>query len=260
MRWALGLEYDGRMHCGWQSQPSGCSVQDKLEVALSAVAQDEIAVIAAGRTDAGVHAYGQVVHFQSDVERPQTAWIRGVNAHLPETIRVLWAQPVPEDFHARFSATARSYRYVLYNHPIRPALAAGKAGWFHEYLDAHAMALAAESLLGEHDFSSFRAAECQAKSPIKLMHQANVFRQGQFVIFDFTANAFLHHMIRNVVGCLVYIGAGRQPVTWISQLLDARDRKSAAPTFSPDGLYLTGVRYDARFGLPEVSGGAFVFL
>jgi len=258
MRFALGVEYDGRAHCGWQSQPNNCGVQDKLEAALSQLAQHRIAVIAAGRTDTGVHASGQVVHFDTSTERPLIAWVRGVNAHLPESIRVLWAQPVSDEFHARFSATARSYRYLLYDHPVRPALAAGKVGWFHEKLDVEAMAQAAQSLLGEQDFTSFRAAECQAKSPIKVMHQARVSRHGDYVIFDFTASAFLHHMVRNIVGCLVYIGAHRQSVTWLSQLIVARDRTSAAPTFAPDGLYLTGVRYDASFGLPGVSNHPFI--
>jgi tRNA pseudouridine38-40 synthase len=234
-------------------------VQDKVEAALSQLAQEGITVVAAGRTDAGVHARGQVVHFDSRAERPLTAWIRGVNRYLPETIRVLWVQPVGDDFHARFSAISRSYRYVLYNHPIRPALFAGRAGWFYQPLDVADMASAAQSLLGEHDFTSFRAAECQAKSPVRVIQQANISRQGHYVIFDLTANAFLHHMVRNIVGCLVYIGAGRQPVTWLSQLITSRDRTSAAPTFAPDGLYLTGVCYDARFGLPEISA-PLVFL
>ena len=258
MRFTLGLEYDGRPHCGWQSQPSGCAVQDSLETALSALAQETIAVVAAGRTDAGVHASGQVVHFDTPVQRPLAAWVRGVNSHLPESIRVLWAQVVETDFHARFSALSRSYRYVLYNHPVRPALAAGRVGWFHETLDADVMAFAARCLLGEHDFSSFRAAECQARTPVRVLHDLQVRRLGDYVIFDFTANAFLHHMVRNIVGCLVYVGARRKPADWVAELLAACDRKLAAPTFAPDGLYLVRVRYDARFGLPETQVHPFI--
>lgn len=258
MRLALGIEYDGRAHCGWQSQPSACAVQDKLEAALWALAQEKIGVVAAGRTDAGVHATGQVVHFDSQVVRPLTAWTRGVNTHLPESIRVLWAQPVQEDFHARFSALSRSYRYVLYNHPVRPALAAGRVSWFHEALDAEAMAVAARTLVGEHDFSSFRAAECQAKTPVKMLQEIHVQRFHDYVVFDFTANAFLHHMVRNIVGCLVQVGAGRKPASWVAELLVARDRRLAAPTFAPDGLYLVRVRYDARFGLSEGSMDLYI--
>lgn len=251
MRFALGLEYDGRPHCGWQSQPSKCAVQDKLQAALSTLAQDDIHVIAAGRTDAGVHACAQVVHFDTKAERPLTAWVRGVNTHLPETVRVLWAQAVSEDFHARFSAISRGYRYVLYNHRLRPALAAGRVGWFHEPLDVQQMTLAARSLLGEHDFTSFRAAACQARSPVKSLTQADLHRHGDYILFDFAASAFLHHMVRNIVGCLVYVGARRRPAHWLAELLAARDRTRAAPTFAPDGLYLTQVRYDARFALPD---------
>ncbi|MBA2689290.1 MAG: tRNA pseudouridine(38-40) synthase TruA [Burkholderiales bacterium] len=258
MRMVLGLEYDGRPYCGWQSQPSLCGVQDKLQAALATLAQENIAVVAAGRTDAGVHACQQIVHFDTEAERPITAWVRGVNTCLPETIRVLWAHPVAADFHARFSAISRSYRYVLYNHPLRPALVAGKVGWYPQPLDVPTMASAARQLVGEHDFSSFRAAECQAKSPVKSLQQSDVSRRGDYVVFDFTAPAFLHHMVRNIVGCLVYVGAGRQPAQWIAELIAVRDRARAAPTFAPDGLYLTRVRYDARFGLPQCDATVFI--
>lgn len=251
MRIALGVEYDGRDHCGWQSQPSGCAVQDALEAALSVLADERIAAIAAGRTDAGVHATGQVIHFDTLATRPHSAWVRGVNTYLPKSIRVLWAHSVLEGFHARFSAVSRSYRYLIYDHPVRPALAAGRVGWFHQVLDVEAMERAAQSLLGEHDFSSFRSVECQAKTPIRTIHEACVRRLSDYVIVDFTANAFLHHMVRNIIGCLIYVGAHRQPVEWIAHLTRVRDRSLAAPTFPPDGLYLTRVRYDARFGLPE---------
>jgi tRNA pseudouridine38-40 synthase len=258
MRIALGVEYDGRNHCGWQSQPSGCSVQDALEAALSTLAGEEIAPVAAGRTDAGVHATGQIVHFDTHATRPQTAWVRGANTYLPKSIRVLWAQPVSEDFHARFSAVSRTYRYVIYNHGVRPALMAGHVGWFHEALDVEAMARAAQNLLGEHDFSSFRSAECQAKTPVKIVHETHVRRLGDYVVVDFTANAFLHHMVRNMIGCLVYVGTHRQPADWITDLTRARDRTLAAPTFAPDGLYLIRVRYDARFGLPEAKAESLI--
>jgi tRNA pseudouridine38-40 synthase len=255
MRYALSLEYAGYAFCGFQSQPSGCGVQDALERALGAIAAAPVRVIAAGRTDAGVHALSQVVHFDSDAVRPSTAWIRGVNAHLPVTAGVLWAQGVPDDFHARFAAIRRHYTYLLCDRGQRLALEAGRVGWYHQALDIAAMQAGAVSLLGEHDFSSFRAAECQAKSPVKTLAHLTVARRGQFVQFDFSANAFLHHMIRNMVGALVYVGAGRQPAGWIAELLAARDRRHAAPTFAPDGLYFRGADYDARFGLPPTVRG-----
>ena len=250
MRYALSLEYAGFAFCGFQSQPSGCGVQDALERALGEVAAASIRVIAAGRTDAGVHALSQVVHFDSDAVRPSTAWVRGVNAHLPSTAAVLWAQAVAEDFNARFAAHRRHYTYLLCDRPQRPALEAGRVGWYHQPLDVAAMRVAAASLLGEHDFSSFRAAECQAKSPVKTLEHLAIARCGACIRLDFSANAFLHHMIRNMVGALVYVGAGRHPPGWIADLLGARDRSRAAPTFAPDGLYFRGADYDARFGLP----------
>lgn len=259
MRFALGIEYDGAPHCGWQSQPSGCAIQDKLQAALSSLAGEVVSLVAAGRTDAGVHACGQTAHFDTDALRPLSAWVRGVNTSLPDSIRVLWAHPVPEEFHARFNALSRSYRYVLYNHPVRPALLARKVGWHHRPLDADGMAEAARSLLGEHDFTSFRAAECQARSPVKTMYAASVRRAGDYIVMDFTADAFLHHMVRNIVGCLVHIGAGSVRPAWLGELLLARDRTLAAPTFSAAGLYLLNVRYDARFGLPVAAENGWPF-
>ena len=250
MRIALCAEYDGRAFCGFQSQPDGCAVQDALEHALRAVADAPIGVVAAGRTDAGVHATAQVVHFDTDVARPDSAWVRGVNAHLPRACAVLWAQPVTAEFHARFAAQARHYTYLLLNRPQRPGLSAGRVGWYHRPLDAAAMATAAEALLGTHDFSAFRAAECQARTPVKTLRDVRISRHAELVRFDFTATAFLHHMVRNLVGALVYVGAGRQPPAWIGELLVARDRTRAAPTFAPDGLYFTGAEYDALHGLP----------
>jgi len=197
-----------------------------------------------------VHALTQVVHFDAPVERPLTAWVRGVNAHVPEAVAVQWAQPVGADFHARFSAVSRSYCYVLCNRPVRPALLAGRVGWFHLPLDLGRMCEAARYLLGEHDFSAFRAAECQARSPVKTLHEAAVARHGEYLVFEFRANAFLHHMVRNFVGALVYVGKGRHEPGWIGELLESRDRGLAAPTFAPDGLYLSGVEYEPKWRLP----------
>ncbi|MDD5240158.1 MAG: tRNA pseudouridine(38-40) synthase TruA [Sulfuricella sp.] len=253
MRIALGVEYDGSRFCGWQSQPSACGVQDVLERALSAIASEPIRVVTAGRTDAGVHALHQVVHFDTAATRPDNAWVRGVNALLPDSVGVLWAQPVSDEFHARFSAVSRRYLYLLHNHPVRPALLSGKVGWFHQPLDVETMQQGALHLLGEHDFSAFRAAECQAKSPIKQMQKITVTRDGDYVLFDFTANAFLHHMVRNLVGSLVYVGKGKHSPGWIGELLGNRDRTRSAPTFAPDGLYLASIGYDPAWDIPVLS-------
>ena len=251
MRIALGLEYDGRPWCGWQSQSSGCGVQDQLELALMELAGHPVRTHVAGRTDAGVHAMAQVAHFDTTATRPINAWVRGVNAFLPGSIRVRWATPVADEFHARFSARGRSYQYLLLNGPVAPAILDGKAGWHHRALDVSAMQTAAEFLLGEHDFSSFRAAECQAKSPVKVLHRAQVSRHGDSLVFNFCGSAFLHHQVRNMVGALVYIGHGSHPPAWMASLLEQRNRTLAPPTFSPGGLYLTGVDYDEAWGLPE---------
>lgn len=250
MRIALGVEYEGSMFCGWQSQAGGGSVQDALESALSAIADTSLVrVICAGRTDAGVHAIEQVVHFDASVERPLTAWVRGVNAHLPPAIAVRWAQPMPDDFHARFSAQGRRYRYVLLNRAERPGLMAHRVGWFHVPLDLSAMQSASAFLLGTHDFSAFRSAECQAKSPVKTLRKISIVRQGDLIVFDFEADGFLHHMVRNLIGALVYIGKGAHPPDWLGELLAAQNRALAAPTFAACGLYFAGVDYDARWQL-----------
>lgn len=251
MRIALAVEYCGTSFHGWQSQPSGNTVQDALEAALAAIAGQPVGVICAGRTDAGVHATHQVVHFDAPLERPLTAWVRGVNSHLPAGIAVRWAQAVDAEFHARFSARGRRYRYLLLNRPQRPGLWQGRVGWFHLPLDLAAMQVAAGRLLGEHDFSAFRAAGCQAKTPIKTLWRADVQQQGNLLVFDFEASAFLHHMVRNLVGSLVYIGKGAQPAEWMDGLLQARDRTAAAPTFSPDGLYFRGPIYEPHWQLPD---------
>jgi tRNA pseudouridine38-40 synthase len=250
MKFAIGVSYCGAGLEGWQSQPSGNTVQDRLERALSEIGGERIALTGAGRTDAGVHASAQVAHFETAAARPESAWVRGANSLLPAGIAVQWATPVAEDFHARYSAVSRSYRYVLYNHPVRPALLAGRAGWFHLPLHVEKMREAADRLVGEQDFSTFRSAECQARSPVRVMESAAIRTNGAYLLFDFTANAFLHHMVRNIVGSLVYVGKGKHPPEWIAELLVARDRRLAAPTFAADGLYLSRVCYDARWSLP----------
>lgn len=250
MRIALGLEYDGSAFCGWQTQPGGCGVQDHLQRALARFVDAPIEVTAAGRTDAGVHATGQVVHFDSPARRDAYSWVRGTNTFLDERARVLWAAEVPDDFHARFHARSRTYRYLLVDTPVAPAVLRGRVGWHHQPLDVEAMAEAAAPLLGTHDFTAFRDAQCQAKTPVRELFAARVTRVDGVIAFTFHANAFLHHMIRNIVGSLVYVGAGRQPRDWIAKLLEARDRRLAAPTFAPDGLYLAAVEYDRSLGLP----------
>ena len=250
-RIALGVEYAGDAFCGWQSQAHGRTVQDVLESALGQIAAQRVRLHCAGRTDTGVHASVQVAHFDTDAHRPASAWVRGVNALLPAAVVVRWAVEVDDTFHARFLATDRRYRYILHNTPTRPALLAGRVGWFHLPLDEARMAAAAECLVGVHDFSAFRAAGCQAKTPVRLMHEAAVSRQGDYLLFDFRASGFLHHMIRNLVGALVYVGKGRYPVPWMRELLESCDRCGAAPTFAPDGLYLCGVSYPSRWPLPD---------
>ncbi len=258
MRVAIALEYDGRGFCGWQSQSAACGVQDALEEAVAAIAGCRVALAAAGRTDAGVHASLQVAHFDAPHARPLTAWVRGVNSRLPDGIAVFWAKEMGGGFHARFSVVERGYRYVLFNHPVRPGLLRGRVGWHHRPLDVESMRAAARLLLGRHDFSAFRAAECQARSPIKDLRCAELRRQGDYLVFDFRADGFLHHMVRNLVGCLVQVGAGGAPPEWLGEVLAARDRTRAAPTFMADGLYLSRVIYPAQFGVPgegRASGG-----
>ncbi|MCX7174265.1 MAG: tRNA pseudouridine(38-40) synthase TruA [Proteobacteria bacterium] len=250
MRIALGIEYDGASFHGWQSQPHGNTVQDALERALTEVAGHNVRLTCAGRTDTGVHALGQVAHFDCTAERPDNAWVRGTNAHLPASVAVRWAQPVDGEFHARFAARSRSYRYVLYNHAVRPALNHGHVGWCHRPLEVDRMQQGAALLLGEQDFSAFRSAECQAKSPTKMLYQADVARRGDMIVFDFRASAFLQHMVRNIVGALVVVGRGKQAPAWIAELITRRDRTLAAPTYSPAGLYFAGVEYEPRWHLP----------
>lgn len=255
MRIALGISYSGSAYEGWQSQLSGKTVQDKLELALSKFAVRPIRVMCAGRTDAGVHALMQVAHFDTLLLRETASWVRGTNAFLPSDIAVQWAQPVPDDFHSRASAVARRYAYVVLESPVRPSVEAGRVGWVYRPLNGDAMRRAAAHLMGEHDFSSFRASQCQAKSPIKTMNSIEISQRAgagsRYWRFEFEANAFLHHMIRNIMGCLLAIGQGTQSSAWLAEVVAARRRDAAAPTFSPDGLYFLGPVYDDRYGLPS---------
>ena len=250
-RIALGIEYDGAQHYGWQRQREVPSVQEHLEKALSTVANTPIEVQCAGRTDAGVHATGQVVHFDCEAVRPLKAWTMGVNANLPSSVAVKWCVHVSDDFNARFSATGRRYRYVIYNHKMRPAILEQGITHIHRPLNEQLMHEAAQALLGEQDFSAFRAALCQSKTPFRNVTNVTVSRHGAFVVVDISANAFLHHMVRNIVGSLVEIGSGHQPVDWIATLLAGRDRTLSAATAKPNGLYLVKVDYPDEFGLPE---------
>ena len=242
-RIALGVEYDGQHYHGWQAQQEVNSVQAEVERALSTVANHAIEVICAGRTDAGVHALEQVVHFDSDADRPTHAWMLGANTLLPRDIAIKWVQTVSDEFHARFSATRRRYRYIIYNHPSRPALSRQRVTWHTYSLDAQLMHQAAQVLLGEHDFSSFRAAECQAKTPVRTVHEINVQREGDSIIIEIEANAFLHHMVRNIVGVLMAIGARKAPIEWMAEVLAAKSRQSGGVTAPPDGLYLLKITY-----------------
>jgi tRNA pseudouridine38-40 synthase len=248
---ALGISYNGQAYDGWQSQPSGRTVQDQLEKALSRFADQRISTLCAGRTDAGVHGLMQVVHFDTSAARTPHAWVRGSNSMLPRDIAVQWAQFVPDEFHCRANALTRRYAYLLLESPVRPSFDTGRVGWVFQPLNLTLMQAAAAHLLGEHDFSSFRASACQALSPIKQLTHIGISRRGVYWRFDFEANAFLHHMIRNIMGCLIAIGQGKHPPHWMAEVLAARSRDAAAPTFSPDGLYFLGPRYAAHWGLPD---------
>jgi tRNA pseudouridine38-40 synthase len=251
-RIALGLEYDGSTFCGWQTQPTSCAVQDALERALSQIARETIATVCAGRTDAGVHALAQVVHFDTGARRPESAWVRGVNALLPPSAAVLWALPVADDFHARYAARERRYRYVILNHPLRPARERGRGGWVHRPRAIAPLREASRLLLGERDFSAFRSAECQAKSPVRDLRSIEIRKSGHYIVFELSANAFLQHMVRNIVGSLVYVGMERHAPSWVGEVLASRSRKLAAPTLDAAGLYFVRVVYDAKWGLPDI--------
>jgi tRNA pseudouridine38-40 synthase len=256
-RIACRIEYNGSQYHGWQSQPhlKVNTVQDALEGALARVACQSVRTHCAGRTDTGVHGFSQIVHFDAPVERSAKAWVLGTNANLPYDVRVHWAVSVPEDFHARFSATARRYRYLIANTPVRPALLGGQLTWNRRRLDAALMHREAQCLLGELDFSAFRAAACQSNSPNRNVHAISVKRHGQLLVVDIKANAFLHHMVRNIVGSLMAVGTGRCEPGWLAQLLEGRDRTAAAETAPAGGLYLIDVDYPARFDLPPTPSG-----
>ena len=251
MRIALGVSYNGSHYNGWQSQPDGHTIQDHLESALSTFANQAVHTLCAGRTDAGVHGLMQVVHLDTHLQRDEFSWVRGPNSFLPRDIAVQWARGVPDTFHARASAVARRYAYVLLESPVRPSFESARVGWVFRPLDHVAMQQAAAHLLGEHDFTSLRASACQALSPVKTLTRIDITRRGAYWRFEFEGNAFLHHMIRNIMGCLVLIGQGVHPPAWMSQVLAARDRDAAAPTFAPDGLYFLGPVYGPEWGLPS---------
>jgi len=250
MRIALGIEYDGTSYNGWQRQKTGLGVQQRLEEALTIVANEDVGVICAGRTDTGVHASGQVIHFDTNSERSNRGWLLGANSNLPSDVTVVWAQPVDEEFHARFSATARSYRYVILNRLQRSALHRNRAWWVYEPLDAARMHEAAQQLVGRHDFSAFRAAACQAKSPVREIRHIAVSRSDNWLTLEVTANAFLQHMVRNIAGTLAAVGQGEQNIDWVTTVLESRDRKAGGLAAPPHGLTLVGVEYPESFGLP----------
>lgn len=251
MRIALGVSYAGTAYQGWQSQASQQTVQDKLEAALGKFCTVPVSTLCAGRTDAGVHGLMQVVHFDTSLDRTTNSWVRGTNTYLPADIAVQWAAKVPDSFHCRASALSRRYVYSVLESTVRPSVESARVGWTFYPLNHQAMASAAGYLLGEHDFSSFRAAACQALSPVKNMMRIDITKHGAYWRFEFEANAFLHHMIRNIMGCLITIGQGNKPPEWMGQVLAARTRKVAAPTFSPNGLYFMGPVYAPEWGLPH---------
>ncbi|MBA2648868.1 MAG: tRNA pseudouridine(38-40) synthase TruA [Legionella sp.] len=249
MRIALVVEYDGSQYHGWQAQTGLHTVQQAVEHALSQVADQPVTVVCAGRTDTAVHATNQVIHFDSDKERSTRAWFHGVNAFLPKDICIKWAREMPDDFHARYSALSRRYRYIIYNGAIRPALLRSNVTWQYRQLDHRLMHQSAQSLLGEHDFTSFRSVECQSKTPMRLMQSIQVSRADDLIIIDLTANAFLHHMVRNIAGVLMAVGSGKHPLEWVDDVLKAKDRRLGAETAPPYGLYLVQVTYPQHFGI-----------
>jgi tRNA pseudouridine38-40 synthase len=251
-RIAVGLEYQGSAYAGWQVQPAAPSVQAVTERALSRIAATRLALVCAGRTDAGVHALNQVAHFDTSAARSLRSWVLGANSELPADVALTWARPVPAHFHARFSAEARIYRYLILNRTARSALHAQRATWVHRTLDEGAMSQAAALLTGEHDFSAFRAAECQARSPVRRLTHLSVRRCGHWVMIEAQANAFLHHMVRNLAGLLIRVGKRDAPPEWAREVLEGRDRSRSAATAPAAGLYLAGVRYPQAFGLPSL--------
>lgn len=253
MRIAAAIEYDGRPYSGWQIQKGVKTVQAEVEKALSKVADHPIHVVCAGRTDTGVHAAGQIIHFDTCAFRSEYSWVRGTNTHLAESICLTWIKPVSDSFHARFMAKRRYYRYIILNRPVRPAYLMGKVVWQHQPLDVTRMAAAAKHLIGEHDFTSYRAQACQAKSPIRHIYSLDVSRSGEFIYLDICANAFLHHMVRNIAGVLMSIAGGDKPIEWAREILEYQDRKKGGMTAAAAGLYLVRVNYDAGFDLPDAT-------
>jgi tRNA pseudouridine38-40 synthase len=255
VRLAVGIEYAGTRYAGWQRQDHAPSVQAEVEAALSRVADHEVLVTCAGRTDAGVHAVGQVVHFDTDARRALRSWVLGANVNLPNDIVVRYAAEVGDDFHARYSALSRSYRYVVLNRPVRPAVEAQRVAWIIEPLDVGRMRDGARHLVGEHDFSAFRAAQCQSKSPVRRLTELVIEQDGPHIVFRVTANAFLHHMVRNLVGTLLAVGTGEQPPDWVGEVLKNRVRAEAGITAPAGGLYLAGVRYPPAYGVGCAEAG-----
>jgi len=253
MRVALAIEYKGTNYHGWQSQDLVTTVQDEIEKALSQVADSPITTICAGRTDAGVHAKGQVVHFDTSIHRDPLSWVRGTNRFLPKDIAIIWAQEVPEDFHARYSAIARRYQYVIYNHPVRSAIWHKQATWHCMPLDIKAMEEGAKHLIGKHDFSAYRAAECQSKTAIREIIHLNIMKNNDLIVIDIKANAFLHHMVRNIIGVLLAIGERKKSTNWSKEVLESRDRSIAGITAKPDGLYFMEVDYSKEFTVPTTN-------
>lgn len=251
VRLALGVSYRGGVYRGWQSQPDGRTVQDALERALAKFADEPLRTVCAGRTDTGVHGLNQVVHIDTGRDRPVFSWLRGTNRYLPADIALQWCQPMAPEFHARYSAVGRRYAFLVLESPVRPAMEAGLCGWAFRPLSGELMEAAAQVLVGEHDFSAFRSAECQAASPVKVLRNISVRRRGAYWRFDFEASAFLHHMVRNIMGCLLAVGNGSRTVPWLEGVLASKDRRLAAPTFPPDGLYFVGPQYDPVFAIPE---------
>ncbi len=251
MRIVVGIEYDGRGFHGWETQRNGPTVQQVLESALSRVADAPLHTVCAGRTDSGVHALAQVAHFDTDAQRNDQSWVRGANNYLPASVSVLWARRISDEFHARFSAERRCYRYVILNREVRPAALNGLVCWEYQALNVQAMQRAAQSLVGEHDFSAYRAAGCQARHAVRTIHDLTITRHGPYVVLEITANAYLQHMVRNITGVLVAIGCGRRPAAWAGEVLATRDRRCAGITAKASGLYLTGVGYPDRFALPR---------
>ncbi|PTU31117.1 tRNA pseudouridine(38-40) synthase TruA [Stenotrophobium rhamnosiphilum] len=250
-RWAAGVEYIGTAYSGWQAQKRVHGVQAEIEKSLSKIANHPLRVVCAGRTDTGVHAYQQVIHFDTDSVRTPYAWLLGTNSTLPNDVSLRWVQPVADHFDARYSALVRHYRYVIHTHSARSALLHNRVAWWPQQLDAEAMHEAAQALVGRHDFSAFRGSQCQANTPTRTIRHIRVHRSGEFVIIDICANAFLHHMVRNIAGTLSHVGLGKQPVVWVAEVLAGRDRKKAAVNAPPGGLYFVGPEYPAEFALPE---------